>query len=133
MNNNQNNTQKAAEAKNTIDKAAPFGWGLYTGSPNSTPDFETAAFYTKEEAIEAAGEHAADGDTVQVKPLNTPTDWINFIATFEGEDSNYTNDQIQAAAERIEELRKKAKEAGEGTINGHAGEITGVGVYSWDH
>ena len=120
MNNNQNNTQKAAEAKNTIDKAAPFGWGLYTdGDP-------TAATFTKEEAIEAAADFLERGDTVNIKPLSTPIDWLNFTATFEGNESTYTNDEIQAVAARIEDLRKKAAAAGEGGQEGY-------GAYSWDH
>ena len=131
MNNNQNNTQKAEEAKNTIDKAAPFGWGIYTGHDGEAPDGETVAVFTKEEAIEVAGDEAADGRTVQIKPLRTPIDWLNFVATFEGDQSTYTNDQIQAVAERIEELRKKAKEAGEGRKLD--GLDDGRGAYSWDY
>ena len=118
MNNNE------TTAKKTIDAAAPFGWGLYT---DGTP---TAATFTKEEAIDAAADFLGRGDTVNIKPLKTPMDWLNFTAQFEGDESSYTNDEIQAVAERIKDLRQKAAEAGEGsTTPGQEG----CCAYSWDH
>lgn len=37
---------------------------------------------------------------------------MNAVRTFEGDDSSFTNDQIIAIAERIQEMRKDAKEHG---------------------
>lgn len=119
--NNQETT-----AKSTINKAAPFGWGLYTDGD------EAAAFYTQEEAVEFAKDDLKEGRTVRVKPLKTPLDWLNFTATFEGDSSSYANDQIIQIAEEIKARREKAKEAGEGRQYAINGEATGVGAYGWD-
>lgn len=63
---------------------------------------------------------------------------MNAVRTFEGDDSSFTNDQIIAIAERIQEMRKDAKEHGacgpekdEAGVAQDAG-IRGLGAYDWD-
>lgn len=92
MNNNDNN-QKANQPK-------AFG---YAAIINGTCTYITP---TIEEAMAEACDYLAGGDQVRIEACDTPMDWLQREATFEGKADAYTNDAIIAVAERIKEARR---------------------------